>query len=99
MADPMSASLDLDIAAMVGEMEALPCEHSQHGDPNCAHDDGPATHYIKSDCESCQVKLPVRPVCAAYVSLVRANGPMHCTDCGREGVAADFITILSPVKP
>jgi hypothetical protein len=93
----MSADLDLDLVLLVGEMEAPPCEHSQHGIPGLAHNDGPATHYIMSSCDFCDWAPATRSVCSAYVSLVLANGPMHCTGCGRPGSAADFITVLGPV--
>lgn len=94
----MSAALDLDIAALVGEMEAPPCEHPEHGMPRKAHSDGPATHYAQSHCPDCDYSPPLRSVCAAYVHFVVSDGHMYCSGCGTRGGAWEFVTILGPVS-
>lgn len=93
----MSTQTETDIAALVGEIEAPACEHSQHGAAP-VHDDGPATHYVKSEHVCAGSNLGVYPACAKFVSVILAGGKGYCQECGTTGTLAEFLTILGPVN-
>lgn len=92
----MSTSLDVDIAALVGEMEAVPCEHHQHG-VSPAHSDEPASHYGQSQCAHCMEDAVIAAICPGYVAAVRSGRPLQCPGCKRVAPAFEFITILGAV--
>lgn len=91
----MSTATVTDIAALVGEMEAVPCEHSQHGQ-NHGFEGQPASSYIRSDCPGCHA-VNVYAGCQEVVLMARSEGWMHC-DCGHLDHANVFLTILGPVN-
>lgn len=92
----MSTALDVDISTLVGDMEAEPCEHSQHGTGIGDHDDGAATHYVRSGCPGCGLEPVVIAVCQRYTNHVLMDGWVRC-DCGLAAPASAFIKILGPV--
>lgn len=97
----MSIQLDLNLAAIVGEMVAPPCESPNHTSSPEFHDDGPATHYAKKlhECSTPAVGT-VYPVCARFAAFwAGQSGPIVvCAHCGRASKRSDFITILGPVN-
>jgi hypothetical protein len=90
--------LDLDIAALVGEMEELPCEHGEHQTDPIWHDQGPSSHYLRGACD-CGREPVVFAACNKFVDHVTANCIMRCSKCKIERPATDFLTVLAPVKP
>lgn len=93
----MSTALDLDIAALVGEMESIPCEHHQHK-TRPAHTDEPASHYASSHCDKCGFDgVQAAAICPGYVRLIRSGAPLQCIGCRRIAPAFDLITILGPI--
>ena len=93
----MSAALDLDVTALVGEMEALECEHSQHGTGHQTHGDGPATHYVTGN-HPCSGSTPAYAACSRMVQVIVANLPSTCGDCGEISTTGEMFTILGPVN-
>ena len=94
----MSTELNLDLAALVGEMEAPSCESIGHEIQPLVHDHGPATHYARIRCDACRLDA-VKAYCATFVSTVLA-GPDHfeCFVCGVLLAVDGHITILGPVS-
>lgn len=90
----MSTQQDTDIAALVGEMEDVPCESLGHGNETDAHE-GNATHYARITCPSCDVNK-IKAYCAPFVAYVTGDGFIRCSDCG--GIHAGHTTILGPVN-
>lgn len=84
--------VDVDLATLVGEMEALPCESAGHGE---SHYGGSATHYIKWT-EPCGQS--VKAYCYTVVQMVQANLPFHCHDCGYVAPAGKCGQVLGPVN-
>ena len=93
----MSTELALDLAAMVGEMEAPECEHSCHMKDEY-HSDEPATHYVQSHCPGCVGFNRVYPACPEWVKFIRSDFGFICTACDHRGYISDFATILGPVN-
>lgn len=93
----MSAAVDVDIAALVGEMEAVPCEHYQHG-IRATHTDEPASHYAQGKCPTCKGQGTVTAVCPGFVRLVLSGAQMKCAGCSSIHPSTDLITILGPVS-
>ena len=91
----MITAMDHDLAALVGEMEPLACEHSQHGD-HPMHSDEPATHYVRGECAGCTPAM-VYPACPGYIASIRKYLVMKCGGCGLIGPMAAFVTILGPI--
>jgi len=94
----MSVDLEigLDLALMVGEMQQLPCEHSQHGTANDIHA-GPATYYVSSGCDNCGIASVVFAACQKFVDAVVSGDTGHC-DCGATGLLSRFVTPLCPIN-
>jgi hypothetical protein len=93
----MSTALDLDIEALVGEMEAEPCESTSH-DPadRLAHDDGPAVFYARMTCPACG-GTAVRAYCQQFINFLMDGGnAKHSEVCGAFP-GSDWLTILGPV--
>ncbi|MCO4257357.1 hypothetical protein [Pseudarthrobacter cellobiosi] len=92
----MSTSLDLDISALVGEMDAVPCEHTQHG-LHPLHTDSPASHYVRVHCPSCPYDSGVFAACQGFIAAVLANMTGRCFGCDTTTPASEAVTILGPV--
>lgn len=86
---------DIDLALMVGPMNALPCEHFQHA-IRPTHS-GSATHYVIGRHEECGYSGQVEAVCEPYVLMVRQDIEMFCRNCHADVWASDVLTILGPV--
>lgn len=92
----MSTALDIDISALVGGMDAIPCEHHQHN-TRPTHTDEPASHYAKSRCPKCGDEGPVSAVCPGYVAVIRSGVEMRCPTCKYVAPSFGIVTILGPV--
>lgn len=92
----MSAALDLDIEALVGEMEAVPCEHPEHGTDRI-HPDEPASHYMRGRCPVCERTGAIVAICSGFVAWIAANKPLRCVACGDVKLASEVVTIIGPV--
>lgn len=90
----MSTALDLDLAALVGELEDVPCEslthatHPEHG--------GAATHYARVHCPECSYS-DLKAYCGPFVEFIKNDGPIRCF-CERLLPASRIFTILGPVN-
>ncbi|GGH93931.1 hypothetical protein ACFFGR_09475 [Arthrobacter liuii] len=93
----MSTATDIDVAALVGEMDAVPCEHSQHTVTKLFHDDGPATHYIRA-IHPCQPPSHAFAACQKMVNTIRAALTVICGSCGAITTANEAHEILGPVN-
>ena len=93
----MSTELDLDIATLVGEMEAPACDHSQHGNHEY-HSDEPASHYVRSHCPGCTEYNRVYPACPRFVETLTSHEFFQCSNCGEVGLLPEFITVLGRVS-
>ena len=91
-----SAALDLDLATIVGEMEDVPCEHSQHGrHPN--HGGGPATHYVRGIC-LCSGPTEAYAACPKFVRFARSSEMSICGQCGRLATGNEQFEVVGPVN-
>jgi len=88
----MSTALDLDIAALVGEMDAIPCDSTSHEQ---LHADEAASHYARATC-TCGFNA-VRAYCPTMVNRIANNYPIQCTACNDISPASQCITILGPI--
>ena len=93
----MNTQQQEDIAAIVGEMEDIACEHSQHG-THPYHTDQPASHYLKALCPTCGYATNIYAACPSYVQLVQAGAPTICSRCRTQRSALEAFTILGPVN-
>lgn len=95
----MSTELDLDIAALVGEMEAVPCEHSQRGLARVDHTDEAASHYLSFNCPECGYATDVYAACPGFVAMIRGNNNLgRCRGCEASLPSSECIAILGPVN-
>lgn len=90
----MSTALDIDIAALVGEMESPACEHHQHPDKPQWHADG-GERYIKVTWP-CGHGDPnhIYVVCLKWLTT---DAPVKCSQCPETKHVRDGITDLGPV--
>lgn len=93
----MSTELDIDIAAIVGEMDDVPCEHSQHG-VHKYHSDEPASHYVWAHCRGCSDPAKVYAACPRYVQTLITIANHRCTRCGNIAPTSEVFKILGPVN-
>lgn len=94
----MTTALDLDISALIGELDAIPCESQGHGAAYNAHlhDDGDATHYARVQCPYCPFAA-VKAYCQSFTDYIRDNGRILCNECSGTFLAHPNATILGPV--
>ena len=97
-AQPLETDTLLDIAALVGEMEALPCESAGHGTVRRSHDDGPATHYGRFHCPACGA-VGVKSYCATFVQWIQSATTLNCFKCRTVVPSSLLVTIIGPVNP
>jgi hypothetical protein len=93
----MSAALETDLSALVGELEQIPCELPQHG-RHPIHTDAPASHYVRSRCPVCKIDTGVIAACPGFVATVRSNAVGICRNCNTKHKALDMVTILGLVS-
>lgn len=89
--------LDLDLATLVGEMEAPPCEHSQHQTNHRAHGDEAASHYIQGFCV-CKGWSDAYAACPKFVAHVQTGGLNRCPDCGYYAPRNTMFKVLGPIN-
>jgi len=94
----VTTALDIDLSLLVGELDAPACEHPRHNDGTRYHSDEPASHYIRAHCDHCGLQSDARAMCPRYMQVIFNNEPMYCTNCHKEGTAAQFIQVLGPVN-
>lgn len=92
----MSTTLDMDLAALVGELEDVPCEISNHDTDWFWHDEGPATHYVRAFCPTCG-DVAVKAICQRLTDAILRNVDGCCSKCGTD-IPASSVTILGPVN-
>lgn len=95
----MRVSIDIDLAALVGEMDAMPCESLDHGRVPDVHDDGPATSYAKIRCSNCGYGGHIKAYCSTFTAAIRNDCLIQCISCFGVLPASRIITIIGPVKP
>jgi len=86
----------LELEALIGPMEPIPCEHLQHEIRPKLHD-GPAVEYVRGS-HSCGYKGPVRPVCQKWVDHAKTNVMMHCPNCREVDWSLTLNTFLGPIN-
>jgi hypothetical protein len=97
-AQPIETDTLIDIAAMVGEMEAPPCEHSTHQSDKSIHDDGPAVCYVLAGCPTCRDPKNVYAACQRFIGAILGLPEFYCPRCFTTAPPSEFITILGPVN-
>jgi hypothetical protein len=90
-----STALDLDIATLVGDMPAIPCEAPGHGEMH--PDFGPATQYGRVNCPDCG-NNKIQSYCELVVNHIQNNGLVCCGKCRKTFTARMIVTILGPVN-
>ncbi len=92
----VDTSLDIDLSLLVGAMDEIGCEHSRHHDYPKAHDNGPATHYLRAS-HGCGHDA-VYAACSKWVRTVsNYTGMLRCSGCSAP-VEASAIKVLGPVN-
>lgn len=90
----MTTALDIDIAALVGEMEAPACEHSQHSGRPQWHADG-GERYVKLSPPCGHADLnAVRVFCLRWLT---ESDLVICPRCAEEFPLKGHYTDLGPV--
>jgi hypothetical protein len=84
--------LGLDIATLVGEMEAVPCDSRSH----YRHVDEPASHYARATCPCCTFDH-IRAYCPTMMEAIANDGLIQCQQCHIMTRASASITILGPI--
>lgn len=95
---PIETDTLIDISAMVGEMEAPHCEHSQHEVRKMFHDDGPATHYVRAVHGCLSEPTHAFAACQKMVNTIRAGLTVICGRCGAVTTTNEAHEILGPVN-
>lgn len=88
--------VDVDLAALVGEMPTVPCEHAGHEYDLIYHDKGDATHYVHGACKCGRDK--VFAVCLSFANIIKCDAELRCGQCNVYMPASFFLTILGPIK-
>lgn len=88
--------IDVDLATIVGEMPAVPCEHPHHTDDPAWHD-GEASVYAQGRCATCERVGPLFASCKKFIDRALA-GHLVCARCGQVDPGAQVLHILGPVK-
>lgn len=94
----MTTATDIDVAALVGELEAPACEHSQHEVRKMFHDDGPATHYVRAVHHCLAEPTHAFAACQKMVDTIRAGLVVICGRCGEVTTTGEAHEILGPVN-
>lgn len=92
--------LDLDIAALIGEMPEVPCESPHHGKMP-SHHHGEATHYGRTNhkCEaraSGKVVAVCKPFAEHYITQADSLGT--CPFCFKVITGREYFEVLGPIK-
>ncbi|UYM26601.1 hypothetical protein SEA_BAUER_52 [Arthrobacter phage Bauer] len=94
----MNAEAKAVEAILASAFDSVPCDHANHGKRREDHDSGPATHYVKAGCPSCDGDKEVFAACQRFVDVVKGwSYEFQCPRCRATGPASDFVIILAPV--
>lgn len=93
----MTTALDLDIAALVGEQEDQPCEHSAHGSSE-NHADEPASHYIRGGLACGCPVTDIYPACPRFVAYIQTTDTGRCSVCRIPVTVTEQFQIIAPIK-
>jgi len=88
------SALDVDLSALVGEMPAVPCEHSSHP---LLHGDRKATHYISYQCAKCPKHRFGYAVCGYVIAQYWLDIDVICPDCNDHRPANEVWAIVGRV--
>lgn len=89
---------DIDLSILVGPMEPIVCEHSNHHTNPILHDRGPATHYVQARHEDCGWTV-MYAACARWVEMITLyrDEYLRCMGCKTQ-MPVSGITVLGPVN-
>lgn len=92
--------LDLDLAALVGQMPTVPCESPSHNKAPRSHR-GAATHYATVTHECLGPVGQVIAICAPYAKICAEIlwEDAECTWCGADLDAGEGVQVIGPIKP
>lgn len=90
---PVETDTLIDIAALVGEMDAVPCDSKSHARQ---HADEPASHYARAMCPRCTFDH-IRAYCPSMMDAIANDGLIQCQQCFVMTRASACIIILGPV--
>ena len=93
----MTTETATDIAALVGEMEALECEHGQHGTKPADHTDETARHYIRFNCAECGHAPNIYAARPGFVAAVMRGSWIQCLGCKNFAPSFECMAVLGPV--
>lgn len=91
----VQAGVEISLELMVGEMDAQPCEHSQH-ETHRHHSDEPASHYVRGFCV-CYGWTDAYAACPKFVAFVLSDEPNRCPDCMATSTTAHMFEVLGPI--
>lgn len=91
----MSTAVDIDVAALVGGMDAVPCESLGHRYQTEVHG-GPATAYARANCPCCGWAV-VKAYCEPFTQFIAEGGLIRCSECAGAYPALGNVAILGPV--
>lgn len=95
MSTAVDIDTDIDLSLLVGEMEDMECEHSEHSKRRDAHGNGPATHYVRKVHECSTPK--VYAVCEKFSQAVTNNSLPMKAQCGHRGQIAEFLEVVGEI--
>jgi hypothetical protein len=86
----------LEIEALVGPMEPIPCEHIAHDTQGFGHG-GNAEYYVKGFHLGCGYDGPMKAVCKPYADWMISNLPARCTKCQEESTGLEVLKIVGRI--
>ena len=89
--------VETDLELLVGEMPAIPCEHSMHRVQLTQHEDAPATHYVQAICQ-CGPPSYAYAACPKFVELINSNSIIQCASCLTIQRTTDMFRVLAPIN-
>lgn len=94
----VEAGTEISLELLVGDMPAIPCEHSAHTtDPH--HADEPATHYVAAQCDCDGGEwTPAYAACPAFVRFIQTPGRNRCPECKRIAPLKEMFKVLGPIN-
>jgi len=92
----VQAGTEISLELLVGEFEEQACEHTQHATYRDAHQDEPASHYIRGYC-ICTGWSEAYAACPKFVERIQSNHLNQCPGCHRIEPMSYFFHILAPI--
>lgn len=95
---PIETDTHIDIATLVGELPAPPCESRGHDtlSDSDVHD-GDATHYVHVRCPACGHDA-VKAYCGPFMKYIVHVGVIRCAECEVAYDVRQHWAILGPVN-